>query len=220
MAVPVALAAGSPDPVRRSDLLAEVVGDAELDEEVERLIREEAAIKTTVPGSYRRPSTDKDSTGWSDKATGKRNKGKTGDKLPQSKTPASSGGSPQKANGLPKEKSKNPKPNPVQVPREIATTPPPIEISNRFGVLSGEEGDTDEPLGGAESQSPGAVSRGKEAGPVSGNEKEGGSGGVADEMDTSISRKRERGGDRPVPPVSPSSRSSSDGEGGGRKRAV
>lgn len=204
MVVPAVPAVGCPNPVHGSDLQAEAVGDIELDEEVERLIREEALGKTTVPDPCRGSSASKDSSEWLEKGKGKGSKGRTEGKSPQFKAPTSPGGSPKKAVGLPKSK--------YQIPQENSTDPPLIEISNRFGVLSGEEGDAEEPLGDVGPHSPGAVSRGREAGPVRGNK----DAIKSVEMDTSTSRKREREGGRRIP----SDCSSSDGEGGGRKKAV
>lgn len=76
------------------------------------------------------------------------------------------------------------------MPRENTASLPLIEVSNRYGVLSGEEGDADEPL-------------------------EPGCGEADNVMDTTEKRKRTREEETPTSRVS-----LSDGEGGGRKKAV
>lgn len=199
MVVPVASAGGIPGSSQGADQQSEALGDIELDEEVERIIREEAMEKATVSTSSRRSSASKEDSEWQDKGKGK-GKRRPGKKSSQAEIPKSLEGSPKKASGLPK----------VQIPREGAITPPLIVTSNRYGVLVGEE-DAEEFLGDVEPPSSGAVSRREGAGPVPDNGKEN-----SMEMDTSRSRKRDREGDGSALSMS----RSSSREGKERKKVV
>lgn len=208
MVVPRVSARENPNSAQGDDLQTEALGDVELDEEVERIIREEAAGRTTVSTSSRRPSASREDSEWLEQKKGKGKDKKSGKETLQTKIPKSPTGDPKQALGSSKK----------QISKEGLLSPPMIEISNRFGVLGGEEEGTEGLLGVAEPLLPGITSREGGVGLVLGDEdaeEEGVSG-----MDTSKSLKRDREEETCASVESVSSFPSVDGVERARKKAI
>ncbi|KAG8538238.1 hypothetical protein GDO81_023047 [Engystomops pustulosus] len=162
--------------------VAEAPGEDVLDEEVRRIEREEGA---TSSDSSHYESMDEDNRAWLEE---KRKRGAKKKKKGKKKGGVRSS------------------PSLTKVPKEGATDPPLVELSNRFlaldgappadGGAEGEGPEVAEPAGGAESPPGESGSSGGETGPESGDEDEGAGPGSAPEasevreMDTTICLKR------------------------------